>query len=167
MSRRPPPGPTEPPAHHERVIREFFTAVILHGQIASDAVGMNLIDLFALNIVELHGPLRAGELAERTGLSTGTTTRLVDRLERAGQVRRIADPTDRRRVIIEKTHAHALDERLDAVFQPIGRGIEGLLTRYPTDRLDEILGFITQATTALHNATQEIHEITRKQAKSD
>ncbi|WEX91820.1 MarR family transcriptional regulator (plasmid) [Sinorhizobium garamanticum] len=36
-------------------------------------------------------------MAEATGLTSGATTALIDRLERAGYVERIADPADRRR----------------------------------------------------------------------
>ena len=42
--------------------------------------------------------MTVGRIGELTGLTTGATTRLVDRLEQAGFVRRVADPADRRRV---------------------------------------------------------------------
>lgn len=140
----------------ERVIRELFTAVILHGQVTANAAGMHVTDLFALNIVELHGPLGAGELAERTGLSTGATTRLIDRLERSGQVRRVPDPADRRRVTIEKVDGHELDTALDAVFQPIGERMEQLLTAYPADRLEEIMEFLAKTTAAIQEASRSV-----------
>ena len=35
------------------------------------------------------------------GLTTGAVTRVIDRLEQAGYVRRTTDPADRRRVVIE------------------------------------------------------------------
>ncbi|MFB7597461.1 MarR family winged helix-turn-helix transcriptional regulator [Streptomyces sp. NPDC056160] len=50
---------------------------------------------------EREGSLTSGEPATRTGLTTGATTRVIDRLERAGYARRVADPADRRRVIVE------------------------------------------------------------------
>src|SRR5690606_11717094 len=94
---------------------------------------------------------------ERTGLSTGATTRLIDRLERSGQVRRTPDPADRRRVILEKTPGHALDEALDAAFRPIGQAMERLLAHYPADWMEELLVFVEQMTAALQDATREVH----------
>ncbi|QPP08882.1 MarR family transcriptional regulator [Streptomyces bathyalis] len=46
--------------------------------------------------IALEGSLTSGELAGRTGLTTGATTRLIGRLEKAGYVRRTAGPPDRR-----------------------------------------------------------------------
>ena len=51
-------------------------------------------------LMQLHGPATPGWLAERTGLSTGAVTGVVDRLERAGYATRARDPRDRRRVIV-------------------------------------------------------------------
>ena len=53
-----------------------------------------------------------GRLGELTALTTGATTRMVDRLEQAGYVRRVPDPADRRRVIVEpRRGADASDRR--------------------------------------------------------
>jgi len=45
----------------------------------------------------------AGELARIADLSSGAMTNRLDRLEEAGLVRRIPDPTDRRGVLVELT----------------------------------------------------------------
>src|SRR5690349_16918583 len=45
-------------------------------------------------------PMTAGELGAELGLTSGTVTALLDRLERAGHVRRERDPSDRRRVLL-------------------------------------------------------------------
>jgi len=47
----------------------------------------------------------AGELAEISELSSGAMTNRLDRLEKAGLVKRLADPTDRRGVLVELTKA--------------------------------------------------------------
>jgi hypothetical protein len=52
------------------------------------------------SLLQLNGPATAGWLAEMTGLTTGAVTGMIDRLERAGYVRREPDPHDRRRVIV-------------------------------------------------------------------
>ena len=45
----------------------------------------------------------AGELAEITDLSSGAMTSRLDQLEKAGLVRRLRDPEDRRGVLVEPT----------------------------------------------------------------
>lgn len=56
--------------------------------------------------------LSAGQLAEGMGLSSGAMTNRLDRLEAAGLVRRLADPDDRRGVLVEPTKAgHAAWDR--------------------------------------------------------
>jgi DNA-binding MarR family transcriptional regulator len=49
------------------------------------------------------GPLPAGDLARRLGLSPASTTRLLERLETRGLVRRFSKEDDRRRIWIEAT----------------------------------------------------------------
>lgn len=81
------------------------------GQRATDAVDEAVTELFGVNrtdsrcmdILEQHGRMSAGQLAGLSGLSTGAVTAVVDRLERAGYAQRVADPGDRRRVLVELT----------------------------------------------------------------
>jgi DNA-binding MarR family transcriptional regulator len=81
-------------------LRHFVVEVIVSNFEATEEVGLNSTDFASLCLLLLHGPATAGRLAELTGLTTGGVTGLVDRLERAGLVRRELDPTDRRKVII-------------------------------------------------------------------
>ena len=62
-------------------------------------------ELEVLGTLVARGPLSAGDLAKRTGLTSGAVTRLIDRLVERGSVRRLADPEDRRRVLVEITPA--------------------------------------------------------------
>jgi DNA-binding MarR family transcriptional regulator len=50
-------------------------------------------------------PLPAGEIAARVLVTTASMTAVLDTLERRALVRRIPDPTDRRRVLIAVTDA--------------------------------------------------------------
>ncbi|GLW63489.1 MarR family transcriptional regulator [Actinomadura rubrobrunea] len=58
-----------------------------------------------LRLSDAGGPLTMGRLAEQMILTSGGTTRLVDRMEEAGYVRRHAAPGDRRRQLVELTDA--------------------------------------------------------------
>src|SRR5262245_4409010 len=81
--------------------RQLSTATILFHQAIADRLGLNVTDHKCADILLRTGPVTAGELARQTGLTTGAITGVIDRLEKAGFVRRIRDADDRRRVIVE------------------------------------------------------------------
>src|SRR5690349_19958973 len=84
----------------EEAMRRSSAQGVLFGQTVADAIGISGSDLDCLDFVNLEGRVTAGRLAEVTGLTTGAITGVVDRLERAGLVRRERDETDRRKVFI-------------------------------------------------------------------
>ena len=69
----------------------------------SQALGVNRTDGRCLDVIQQTGRISAGELAERAGLTSGSVTAVIDRLEAKGYVRRVADPEDRRKVLLEVT----------------------------------------------------------------
>ncbi len=67
--------------------------------------GLNRTDLRCLGILYRRGRVTAGELAEESGLTPGAITTALDRLEKGGYANRVADPEDRRRVLVLSTVA--------------------------------------------------------------
>jgi DNA-binding MarR family transcriptional regulator len=89
-----------------RLIGAFRDAGNLDGafeEAAAARLGIGAGDLRCLNAIENAGGLTAGELSREVGVTSGAVTGAVDRLEKAGFARRVADPADRRRVRIEVT----------------------------------------------------------------
>ncbi|MFE5298315.1 MarR family winged helix-turn-helix transcriptional regulator [Streptomyces sp. NPDC056632] len=81
--------------------RRYMASYALFNQAVADRLGLHPTDVQCLNLLSLeHEPVTIGRIAELTGLTTGSATRLVDRLERAGYVRRERDAEDRRRVMV-------------------------------------------------------------------
>ncbi len=68
--------------------RRSTTGAVLLLQAVTQRSGMNLTDLQCINILASTGPITAGRLAEEMGLTTGSVTGVIDRMERAGYVRR-------------------------------------------------------------------------------
>ena len=90
-----------------------------------------------------RGPLTAGALAEMVGLTTGTITAVLDRLERANFIRRAADPHDRRKVLLV-----VVDERLAEgaiLFANFLAGLQQIFARYTDEELAAILDFMAQS----------------------
>lgn len=142
-----------PPPDASRIYRRYLSAVLLHGHASAKACDLGATDLHALNVLELSGPMTPGELGARTGLTTGPTTRLIDRLEAAGYVRRAADPHDRRKVIVEPIGKPA---GLDEAMAPARRRIGDILAGYSDTQLETLFDYFTRATEAYQNAGEQL-----------
>ena len=84
----------------ENALRRSSAQGVIFGQTVANTVGISGSDLECLDFLNLEGRVTAGRLAEVTGLTTGAITGVVDRLEKAGLVRRERDADDRRKVFI-------------------------------------------------------------------
>lgn len=153
----PPPGL---PAGAHETFRRYLDAVAVHTQAAADAAGMHPTDWAALSVLNLAGRLTSGELAERTGLTSGATTRLIDRLERAGHVRRTADPGDRRRVLVEPVPK--LD--VDTIVSPGRQRLGEVFQRYRPEELAVLFDYFGRAADALVTAAHEVRADTARRA---
>ncbi|MET7772690.1 MarR family transcriptional regulator [Nocardia sp. NPDC005366] len=138
-----------------RVFRRYLSSVVLHAQAGARAVGLGATDLYALNILELSGAMTPGELGARSGLTTGPTTRLVDRLEQAGYVRRVADPGDRRKVIVEPVDRPA---GLDKALAPARRRIGEIIQSYTPEQRELLFDYFARAADAYQQAAGDITE---------
>ncbi|MGW1603852.1 MarR family winged helix-turn-helix transcriptional regulator [Streptomyces eurythermus] len=125
---------------------------------------MHTSEWYALSLIALEGGLTSGELATRTGLTTGATTRLIDRLERAGYARRAADPADRRRVVVEPV-PDAL-ARIEEVVGPARRHIAEVLSRDTTEQRGLLFHYFEHAAPAFRAATEEIRKTIPRRRKA-
>ena len=156
---------TPPPATHgHEIYRQYLDAVVMQIQASAEAAGLNTTDWHALSVLGLAGRLTAGELAERTGLTTGATTRLIDRLERAGHVRRVVDPADRRRVNVEPVPG-SLD--LDRTVGPARRLVGEVFAGFSPQQLETLFEYFTRAAPAFRQAAEEIRRKRRAAPPGD
>ncbi len=90
-------------------------------------LNINRTDLRCLNALE-HGPLTPTQLATRLGLTSGSITALVDRLEQRGFVARTRSATDRRSMVIELQPIvfHQIGTRYRLVADSITARFQGL-----------------------------------------
>ncbi|MFG1705987.1 MarR family winged helix-turn-helix transcriptional regulator [Nonomuraea sp. M3C6] len=135
------------------IFRRYLGAMVLNSLAAAEAAGLNATDYYALNLLDLTGPLTSGELAVQTGLTTGATTRLIDRLEKGGYVRRVPDPADRRKVIVESAgNPEGLDEVLAGTRDRLAKVFQG----YSEAELATLFDYFERAATAYRTATDEL-----------
>jgi DNA-binding MarR family transcriptional regulator len=83
--------------------RAYQTSNDNFDQAIADRLGMNRTDMRCIDLIDQAGGMTAGELARAGGLPSGAVTAVIDRLEKAGMAKRVADHKDRRRVRIEVT----------------------------------------------------------------
>jgi DNA-binding MarR family transcriptional regulator len=118
------------------------------GQRATDAVdeavsavmGINRTDGKVLDILDQFGRMSAGELARHSKLTTGAVTAVVDRLERAGYVQRVADPSDRRRVLVDVTDK-ARKLTWELMGKPLSEAALPAVRRYTNKELELLIEF--------------------------
>lgn len=120
-------------------VRASQRATDISDELVCQILGINRTDARCLDILENYGRLSAGELAQRSGLTTGAITALVDRLERLGYAQRVADPGDRRRVFVEITDK-AREASIE-LFAPIAQGSASIAERYTDEQLQLFIDF--------------------------
>jgi DNA-binding MarR family transcriptional regulator len=121
-------------------VRASQNATDRFDQAVADTLGINRTDMRCLDILERVGRLTAGRLAAETGLTSGAITTAIDRLERAGHVRRIRDTDDRRRVYVEITEeTRRLANSFYSEHAALG---ESLSRRYSEQELELLLEFV-------------------------
>ena len=131
------------------------TRTIMFHQAVADRLGLNPTDHKTLLFL-MDGPRTAGELAELTGLTSGAMTAAADRLERAGYIRRTHDSQDRRRVNIEIVPGHIRE--VVRLFEPLGRAMAGLESRYSARELDVIHDYLERAGEVLFKETRKLKD---------
>jgi DNA-binding MarR family transcriptional regulator len=116
----------------EILLDEVRAAFRRHGQAgdamdeaAADFLGVHRTDTRVLDVLDMTGRMSAGELAKAVHLSPAAVTAALDRLERAGYVRRVRDDGDRRRVIAEPTER--MRELAGELYGPLAAEGERLL----------------------------------------
>lgn len=121
-------------------LRTFTTSAVLAANSIAQKVGMGANELKCAEFLVRMGPMSAGKLAELAGLTTGAITGIVDRLEKAGWAKRVADPNDRRRVIIHPGPQET--ETVDGLYNSYMDSLTKLLASYSNSELVLITEFI-------------------------
>jgi DNA-binding MarR family transcriptional regulator len=103
-------------------------------------LGVNRTDARCLDILDQRGSMTAGDLAHESRLTTGAITAVIDRLERVGLARRVPDPSDRRRVLVQPTE-RAFELASELMVEPMRNLYAPMAERYSDAELGLILDF--------------------------
>jgi DNA-binding MarR family transcriptional regulator len=123
-------------------------------QAVADRAGISSSDLECLDFLNLEGRVTAGRLAEVTGLTTGAITGVVDRLEKAGFVRRERDDNDRRKVFIVTIPENVA--KIGRFYEHMQRAILKDWEAYSDAELRLLLRFMMQGYKTMLVATEQL-----------
>jgi DNA-binding MarR family transcriptional regulator len=134
----------------------------MHSRAIADRAGLNDTDFECIDVLDWTGPITAGELGRRVGITSGAVTGVLDRLEGGGWVRRTADPTDRRRVIVELCplgpdgpNPERYKEMAEA-FAPLQGDIEAIVDDLSDDQLATIVEYLRASSDAVERSIERM-----------
>ena len=120
-------------------IRKFIAAAIFFNAQTAERAGLGLTDMQMLHMLQLYGPSTPGKLGTWTGLSSGGVTVVLDRLEKAGYVRREPNPADRRSLLIALIPARM--RKLQSLYEEVESETRRLLATLPQGDLEAVIRF--------------------------
>lgn len=148
-------------------VRTYQAAVDDFDREVAHVLHVNETDLRCLEILLQELP-EAGpsELSERLGLTTGSTTALLDRLQKAGYLTRRPHPTDRRKSIVRATPEFR--QRAHALMSPlVAEGRQMIADSFTPEQIRTIVDFMRRATELQHRHVQLLREAQRPEAAAE
>jgi DNA-binding MarR family transcriptional regulator len=144
----------------ENAMRRVSSQGAMFAKTVADRAGISSADMDCIDFVNVEGRMTAGRLAELTGLTTGAITGVVDRLEKAGFVRRERDESDRRKVFIVPV-AERMKMEMGRPFELVRRVMQKQCDAYSEAELKFLVRYgnesyqsMLEATTQLNNADE-------------
>lgn len=140
--------------------REYGISTVLFRHLVGEALGVNVTDMECLALLFHKGVSTPSELALHTGLSSGATTAMLNRLEKSKLIERRANPKDRRGsliVIVKKTA-----EKVAPLFSSVRLAQNALVSRYTTEELLLIASFLKDSSTMWEEERQKLQELLKK-----
>jgi len=117
-------------------VRDYGVNLTQFRNAMDEWAGLNTTDMECLRLLFSKGIATPSELARHTGLTSGATTAMLDRLEEAGLIERQPNPNDRRGTLIvpEKTSS----EKVASWFESAREAQDKLISNYSESELEII-----------------------------
>jgi DNA-binding MarR family transcriptional regulator len=120
-------------------IRKFIAGAIFFNTKAAEKIGLSLTDMQMIHVLQLYGPATPSRLGEWSGLSSGGVTVALDRLEKAGYIRREPNPADRRSLLV--TLAPVQIRKVGAMYEEVERETRERLAALSEKELEVVVRF--------------------------
>jgi len=136
--------------------RENGMSSVLFRNAIGRRLDLNITDSECLSLLSIKGISSPTELACYTGLTTGSTTAMLDRLEKAKFIKRMPNPKDRRGVLIEINQQYT--ETVGPFIAGLQQAQNELIASYSAKELETISGFLTRLTNNVKERTKAIRK---------
>ena len=143
-----------------REAREYGIGSVLFRHVLGEMLGLNATDMECLGVIFFKGVPTPSELAQYTGLSSGATTAMLDRLEKARLIERRPNPLDRRGTLIVLTNERI--EELRAIFASGSEAINRLTASYSEDALATIADYFRRLVTVWEDEREKLKQYKAK-----
>lgn len=117
-------------------VRDYGVNLTHFRSAMSEWAGLNATDMECLRLLFLKGTATPTELARHTGLTSGATTAMLDRLEKAGLIERRPNPNDRRGTLIAPEKSSS--EKMASWFESARNAQDKLISSYSESELEII-----------------------------
>jgi len=117
-------------------VRDYGVQLALFRSAMNEWAGLNATDMECLRLLFAKGVSTPSELARHTGLTSGATTAMLDRLEKAGLIERRPNPEDRRGTLIVPEKSSA--EKAAGWFESARKAQESLMAQFSQGELEVI-----------------------------
>ena len=117
-------------------VRDYGVNLTQFRNAMSEWAGLNVTDMECLRLLFQKGIVTPSELARHTGLTSGATTAMLDRLEKAGLIERRPNPDDRRGTLIVPAQSSA--EKAASWFTSARKAQDEMISSYSESELEII-----------------------------
>jgi len=142
---------------NEHVQDNGNTNILLVNAIAQN-IGLSATEFECCDLIQKKGPCTVGQLAKWCRITTGGMTGMLDRLEHAEFVKRLADPKDRRRVLVTAVDNKEASSKVRKLYGPLQQDFDTLLAQYSDEELAFIVHFMGRINGILHKTIDTLPE---------
>lgn len=125
--------------------RAYGIGSVLFRHVVGEMLGVNATDMECLGVIFFKGLATPSELARHTGLSSGATTAMLDRLEKSKLIERRPNPKDRR-----STHIVVVQEtagKIAPLFASLREAQDKIVSSYSEQELELLADFFSRSVT--------------------
>jgi DNA-binding MarR family transcriptional regulator len=147
----------------ETAMRKSSAQGTLFAQAVAEHAGISSSDMDCMDFLNMEGRMTAGRLAELTGLTSGAITGVIDRMEKAGFVRRERDDSDRRKVFIAPVPERLME--IGRFYELMQRAMQKQSDGYTDAELKLLLRYAAETYHSILEATNQLKTMMKELPK--
>ncbi len=133
------------------------TEIAFFHQLTATQNGLSITESKAISILMQEGSMTAGELAKRLSLTSGAVTNVLDRMDKGGFLKRVSDPNDRRKVIVEINPSKL--KKLGKPYESVSVAFHKLVENYTIKELKFLVQFYKSSIEITRSEIEKISKI--------